>query len=514
MGDAPPYEPGFKEDKSSAKRWYETDHLVDLANKRNIKIHCILCKSREKERLAFEKSLDRTQQFMGRLSSETGGLMLDTSYSEVQEKLAEIANRSRAEYTRVGMIKETEINSIREDLAKKAKEANDTGVKRIAVLPLFEFDQMKFDYGSLEVQLSTELRRYFRQSSDLRITKPREVQKAIDRMRFDDIQTDDWLTALCINLRVDYIVYGSIPAKKSSASTTATVYVHEQKAGNLAVKITATSKEADLGKTIVRQLASAVGATAGYLPLKNRLSQLAKEQDFQVAGDGLLDLTDSERSQLFAAIEAIEQAIDYESGNPEGTKVLMDAEEKLSAILQSKPKQPFVYSMLASCKFNLAKSLQSVGEEDAGKKKFDECIDAIKESYLLNKESNLLKGNLFDPSQLEIAADYNLLVRKDYSAAVKFYEQITKHNQTSPIHHALRAHWMLAGIRSGDWETAEAAPNEVDPKAARNHLVVILVHWPESSEANSIKRNLRWNEKNGNSQTPYFPLEGNLLTQE
>jgi len=337
LGDAPPYEPAFVDAKTSAKRWYETDVLIDLANQKNIKIHCLLCKSREKEREAFEKTLDRTRQFMGKLSSETGGLMLDTSYSQVQKELAVTARRNRAQYSRVGLIGEAEIKAIRDALAAAGA---DSGIQRVAVLPLMRFDQLKFDYGSVEVQLSTELRKHLKQSPNLRVTKPRELEKEIDRMRFEGIPTSEWRQALCLRLRIDFIISGTIQSQQNAR--TANVFVHGHNSKDHAAQITATSKQGDLGKTIVRQLASAVNTTTAYIPLKAHLSKLTADQNFKVDGDGILDLSDMNRSQLFAAIEAIEQAIDYSSGNPEGTRILKDAEKKLSTILQNKPRQPLV----------------------------------------------------------------------------------------------------------------------------------------------------------------------------
>ncbi|MBI2479990.1 MAG: hypothetical protein HYV60_15570 [Planctomycetia bacterium] len=103
-----------------------------------------------------------------------------------------------------------------------------------------------------------------------------------------------------------------------------------------------------------------------------------------------------------------------------------------------------------------------------------------------------------------------MLVKKDYEAAIRVYQQLAEIKSDSKLHAALRAQWMLAGIRSGDWNVPE---NLIDAKAARTHLVAILAYWPDSSEAQFIKRALRWSEEKGRNEFEHFPKEnGALLT--
>jgi hypothetical protein len=46
----------------------------------------------------------------------------------------------------------------------------------------------------------------------------------------------------------------------------------------------------------------------------------------------------------------------------------------------------------------------------------------------------------------------------------------------------------------------------VDADLARKHLIQILAHWPNSSQALYIRRNLRWKEEDG-SHFNHVPLE-------
>ena len=45
----------------------------------------------------------------------------------------------------------------------------------------------------------------------------------------------------------------------------------------------------------------------------------------------------------------------------------------------------------------------------------------------------------------------------------------------------------------------------IDPQKAKEQLVLLLAHWPDSSEAAFIKTNLRWNDERGGNQFEHFP---------
>ena len=87
------------------------------------------------------------------------------------------------------------------------------------------------------------------------------------------------------------------------------------------------------------------------------------------------------------------------------------------------------------------------------------------------------------------------------------YEELCQVTPETPLHTALRAHWMLAGIYSGDWGVAkdEKGKQVIDPAKARTHLIQILAHWNESSEAEFIRRNLRSDEESGTNRFEHFP---------
>ena len=61
---------------------------------------------------------------------------------------------------------------------------------------------------------------------------------------------------------------------------------------------------------------------------------------------------------------------------------------------------------------------------------------------------------------------------------------------------------MLAGVYSGDWNTGAEF---FDAAKARDHLIAIHTHWPDSSEARFIKESLRWNDEDGRNEYEHFP---------
>jgi hypothetical protein len=113
-----------------------------------------------------------------------------------------------------------------------------------------------------------------------------------------------------------------------------------------------------------------------------------------------------------------------------------------------------------------------------------------------------------DLLKLEILADHSLLVKRDFGEAIQLYERLATAPNDATLHTALRAHWMLAGIYSGDWGVDA---NLVNPQKARQHLITVLAHWPDSAEAAFIKTNLRWSDEKGGNQFESFPRQNQAI---
>ncbi len=189
IGDAPPYDVAFFDEKTKARRWYDTDFLVDLANKKNLKIHCLLCPSRSNEQAAYEASLDKTRQFMSRLSEGTGGQMLDLSFPAIRQRLVQTGNQPEPRYVRLGAITQQDIDAVRQSAPAAS---NGAGNLRVAVLPLLPMDSMTFFYDKPAVQLATEIRQALQSLPNVRTVVVRQIEDELDHLRDEGIPQADW----------------------------------------------------------------------------------------------------------------------------------------------------------------------------------------------------------------------------------------------------------------------------------------------------------------------------------
>ncbi len=502
IGDAPPYDPGFLEPETKAQRWYDTDFLIDLANKKNLKIHCLLCSSREVEKKAYEDSLVKTRRFMSQLADGTGGQMLDLSYPFVRERLVENASARKAEYSRIGYITQTEIDSIAHQ--HRAADSSNDNIIRIAVLPFLPLESMTFLYKKPEVQMATELRQRLQALPNVRTVSPRQVEEEILRLQGEGGPVKDWPKALNIRLRTDYLLHGSM-RMADSAFIEAGVFGRDdlepliQMATSGAIESLAGSLLSDLKQT--RQRPEALQ------PLLQRLATIEDSTGGTSTPIAMLqNLNSDERTQLLGAFEALEQSLGYALGDELGEELLNKAELELAKLLTSQPEHAFAHGLRASCLYNQAKIQEGRGKLDEAKALIQRSNDAIKDAYRLRSQ---IVDRL---SRLEVEADYALMVAKDYPGAISAYEQIVSFSEASPVQTALRAHWMLAGIYNGAWDIAKNDSTVANPEKAKHHIIQILAFWPESVEATSIKRFLLWDDQKNKSRTPYLPIESDLLT--
>ncbi len=502
IGDAPPYDPSFFESETQARRWYETDFLVDLANKKSLKIHCLLCASRENEKQAYEESLIKTRRFMSRLADGTGGQMLDLSYPFVRQRLVENATPAKTEYKRIGYITQTEIDQIARQ--NQDLEANDNQVIRIVVLPFLPLESITFFFERPEVQIATQLRQSLRSLPNVRTIPPRQVEDQILRLQGEGVPVQDWPQALNIRLRADYVLHGSL-RMTDSAFAEAKVFGRDH--SEPLIQLGTSGPISSLAGSVLSDLKKTRQRPDSLQPLLLRLKKLEESSEGTISTIAMLqDLNPDEHGQLLGAFEALQQALDYSLGDVQGEDLLNKAEAALTELLTTQPEHAFAHTLLASCQYNQAKIHEESGRTDEAKLRFQRSIGSIKQAYRLRSQ---LVDRL---TRFEVEADHALMVAKDYASAIESYEQIVNFSEASPVQPALRAHWMLAGIYNGAWDVAKHDASVVDSEKAKRHLVQILAYWPESVEAAAIKRFLLWDEKKNRSRTPYLPIEGDLLT--
>lgn len=504
FADAPPYDPDFEEEDTGARRWYDTDILVDLARRKQVQVSCILCTSREREESAYKQTLDKTRAFMNALASGTDGLMLDLSYPDIQASLVEAAKKPRAEVQRIGQITREDVEAAREaEETAKSKVAVSQRL-RLAVLPHVPLQNMTFDPEQPSVQIATELREKFRKIPGADVASPVDVQRSWRRVGTGDLATAARLQALAVRLRVDYVVWGSYREAQGIVQVRSALYDKRsgQKISDASVLTSASLPETQVAGSVVGKLLAAAAAVETAPRLAVAFGDYQQNEGLRRQIITPVSNSVGARTDALAALESLEQALAFETGNAEGVALLKQAARHLERAVDADPRNPFVHLLQASCSLNLARHYQQLGDDVAATKAMQAFSEALKRAYRD-------RDNTPDPHVTkEIEADYQLLIRRDCPAAIQLYEELARVQEDTKLHPALRAHWMLAGIYSGDWGVDEA---QIDPAKARGHLIAILAHWEDSPEAAFIKRHMRWNEEKGKNLFAHFPRSNEPL---
>lgn len=506
FGDAPPYDPDFVDpDKSTgARRRFDTDLLVELARRKGVQISCVLCNSRTEEQEVYQQVVDKTRKFMNTLATGSGGLMLDLSYEDIRKSLVETAKQERVERQRIGVITRAEVDAARQAAAMAKLPVAEGQRLKIAVLPHLPWEQITFAPEHEAVQIATELRQKLKAIPRAEVTSPVDVERAMRRVRATNVAPDQQLTALATQLRVDYVVWGSYRKSQGVVQVRSAIYRKSdgQKVTESSLLSSAALPETELAGNLVAKwtLAALDPKTAPTLSLA--LATLRDDQS--VRKQILTPVANSTevRSDLMIGFEALEQALGYTRGDAAAKPLLDQAEQFLTRAADKNTRDPFIQMLLASSYFNQAQVAAQTGQADVAKAKSQQFSEALKRAY---RDREQVAVELV---RTEIEADYLLIVKKDIPAAIKQYELLAAAPHDAQLHSALRAHWMLAGIYTGDWGVSTEL---IDVAKAKEHLVLILAHWPTSAEAAFIKTNLRWNDERGRNQFEHFPRTNEVV---
>lgn len=500
IGDAPPYDESFQEAGTHSQRWFDTDLLVNLANTRKINVHCLLCKSRPEELEAYEQSVEKARQFMGQLSSRTGGLMLDLSFDRIRSKILEDAKRERAEFAYIGPISERDIEAARGTMMEDDGAA---AILRVAVLPHLDLDEMTFFHEHPSVQFATQTRYLLRRMPGIQVVPANKIETELLRLKSSALPLEQWPQALCLRLGVDVLVTGDLRQRGDVQDVQSEWFTSESP--EPIARISASGTEDDL--------LGSYWAALGQVPTENQIAarlvaKVSQEDGTQLRDfwPGILSKLDTHKQRdLLSALELLEESLDL-SIEPALRKAdLQTAFDLLEGVRKEDAGNAFAAALQASASFNLAKTLEQMGQVEEATSKMAIATQLIKLAF---DGRQAVADRLL---RLEIEADFALLVQKEFRQAMDKYGELTKFTEASPLHMALRAHWMMAGIESGDWGAAQQENFQPDPQKARQHLIAILAFWPDSTEARTIRKYMQWNEEEGGTTTPYFPREGELL---
>ena len=507
FGDAPPFDEGFIEAGSKARRRISTQQLISTAKRLDISISSVLCNSRNQDLVSYRGVLPKTQRFMNRLATDTGGLMLDLSYADIRNAIEDAARMQRVRYRQIGKLTQESIDAARAQAREQRTSVAEQRRLRVAVLPHVSLTELQaagaFDPARPGVQIATELRHHFRAVPGAELVSSLAVERQVVRFKAQGIRGGDLLPALATGLRVDYLIWGSVTKTDGRLQIQSAIY--QQATGRELIRHVVRSSDqlpvVEVMSSLMNRLVEKVLESGEDPRLTAALESIgagsiAEQRLLQPVAD-----TVGARTHFLIGFEFLEKALAYPVGSPAGAGLLRQARRELELAQQEDQQNPLVALLLANVAFNEGQALQHAGQQDAAQVHWERSSRWLKSAFARRNQAR------FSYLRQEIEADYALLIKKDFAGAARIYETLAETRTDNPLHTTLRAHWMLAGIYSGDWGVAHApvAAMLIDSAQVRHHLTQILAHFEESGEADFIRRQLRWDDRNGENRFEHYP---------
>ena len=477
FGDAPPYQINhLDESMPAARRRFADDLLVAQATQRGISIHCVLCTSTEATRASFDQSIDQTREVMDRLSSQTGGMVLDLSYRAIREALVSAGPPPEVPFTPIEPITDADVAAGRSRTVDQPL--------RLAILPHCPIDDLRFDPQLVSTRVATAISEKFRYLPGVQLVGPLQIERAVGRMRAEGLDGRDVIRGLSARVRADYVIWGLL--REDPALTTV---AFRNRDGAAVVRVNFDGQPDRLAQVFL----TSASQNAGDQPLADLATEVLRSADGSFLQQPIADdaLT---TGQLLAAIGSLQRAIGVTVGENESATELAAATAAIDAVLRREPANPLANWVAANIAFNQAAAEQLGGRGAAADDLIDRCRSSLR--LAARRAADLAS----EPLATEIRADNALIVRGDVPAAMTLYESMT--DPAMPMDTQKRGHWMLAGLRAGDW----GAPAEVvDPAESRRHVIAILARWPDDPEAELLRRWLRWDQQRGTTTYNHLP---------
>ncbi|MEM8671581.1 MAG: vWA domain-containing protein [Planctomycetota bacterium] len=492
FGDAPPYAANFRDDANpDARRRYSDAILVSIAKRKNVRINCVLCTSGGNVSDSYQKSVDQTRSFMNALAAGTDGLMLDLSYEAIRTAMIEASNRPS-----VGLVKMEPITAI--DLASVRRKRTDAGddvrMVSLAVIPHVPLTQMTFAANHPAVRVSTAIRSKLSQIPGVRVASPRDVKEQLRRLRAEGIKSGQAIRGLAGRLGVDFVVWGQLTPENASYQTAA----YRREDGKQIVPVSLSDHPND---TVYALLQASAKNRPGDQALAAMVQSMERIRDALTTP---MSTNESNHDLMLTSIEALEQALAYEAGSDDAMELLATADQASRNARTAEPTNGLAHWLQANVAYNQATRFFQLGQKDKAKNRMNEMRAALSEA-IKHRDSIASKSLI-----TEIEADYYLLVARDAEKAVERYKKMTALDQADQTQ--LRGHWMLSGIRAGDWGVA--GQSVVDLAGSRRHLVEILANWPQSPEAQLLKQWMRWDDTTERTEFNYLPTVNVGLTSQ
>ncbi len=489
IGDAPPFDRGFREPETGAERKYSTEQLIARAQQLGIEINAIICPTRAKDAAIYDEVVGLTRFFFGELTSQTGGWMLDLSDPKLLESITAAAQGAVSEFIEIEPITRAELEELRATAVSKHSALAPTGRVRIAVMPHLQLEKMNFSRRDPAVRFADEMRSQLETIGlDVDVVSSYELERTFFKLAIKGMSREAALQQLGLAVAADYVIWGALdsgpPGKVDSG-------ILDTKSGKFVVSIPGGVAaqfpvRAGLCSTVLDRLAQASKQSGDPL-------QLARvERKFKTR---LVASTEEVERLTLAARGRIADAMQVELGQGSSSQLWDEAQVDLESALKLEADNPLVNALLANVYFGQFQILGATGD----------AAGAAAKRRLANQfagEAKKNAGRVFESDQLEIDADFNFY-RGNFQQAAAIYEQLAQRGDT--LAHVERARWMLTGIYSGDWGVDSSAQELVDAGKARAQVVQLLAFFPESPHARLLEKHLLWDEARGGTLSKSLP---------
>lgn len=456
-GDAPPH-PDTATGGALPPRKYSDIELINLAQKKGITIHSVLCETAREWKIdpKTQPDLRRWREFTDSLARGTKGKVLDLDQDDTIDTITKDAD------TNVPALQ-----AMKEITWEDLKAALNRQNVRIVVLPPVPLAKMTFDTKNAEVDLSVKMITSLGQFPGISRPPLCDVERDWGAARSDEApSTDEFkiLQRFAQRSGANFVLHGSVEQGVAGVANRFRGQVYEIQNGKLSqpreLAPAAANTPQQLAREALLKLAEAVPGSE-TVPGFQRIALLKDRLDYDPPA---ADVQEGELN--------LQKAMQYDAKDAKGRKLIEQAQVSLQKTVEVNPNDAWALFLLANCHFNL-EGRQSV---TAGK--------LLTQAY----ES---RERLKNPAQkLEVQADYALLVANDPAKAVEIYEEMARTSAEGRPQSALRALWMLSGIYLGDWgvraydgNRKNAAQRIINVDKARNCILTMLLNWPESPEA-------------------------------
>lgn len=487
FGDAPPFDENWADEETKSERKYSTSLLITQARNKGIKISSVLCQSEDRVKKAYERSLGKTRRFMAELANETNGLMLDLSYDDIRKAIAHSSKRPKPTFQPLTAITKVSLQKLRDEARGNKLILSPDRQTRLAILPYLPLDKLSFDPQQREVQIAAELRLKFQQVPGVTVKTSRQIERIYGPLVRRGLKGNQLLAGVAKRLRVDYVLWGKMVNRSGRVEVAPVVFANTKQKPVPMDKIRANKNQSAAGMIATRVL---------HAVTEPNSEMLAQVDQLQPQLFRLVSTKPDAVNELITSFDALEQSLEYTVGSEESMRLLELAKRNLDAAIEEDNTNPFAQYLNANYLFNVAQA-KSMNGDTAGVRGLMRQFKTALETA--NKNRN---GDLPSELQTEIKALHALLILKNVPAAIKEYESLTEVDEYLRLNSARRAHWMLAGIYSGDWGVKKEF---ADSQKMKFHLEQILAFWETSPEAEYIKKVLRWDAEQGESQFNHFP---------